>query len=125
VVVAAGLAAAGVVTLAAAPATASGLVYYYDASGKAAKGHFIDTDNQLTACDIRADGYGAVMFIQDDPYSPRFIGSTVDNNGATLAGRGGYWMQPGEWYWVQVCLTKSGYTVESTCGAWHEVYNAN
>jgi hypothetical protein len=129
VLLATGLAAAAVVTLTAPAANASGLVYYYDASGSAAKGHFTDTNNELTACDLKADGYGAVMFIQDDPYNPRYIGSTVDNNGAgtcrALAGRGGYWMQPGEWYWVQVCLEKSGYTYQSTCGAWHEVYNSN
>ncbi|MGW9597686.1 hypothetical protein ACWHLZ_46470 [Streptomyces chartreusis] len=105
------------------PAAASDSGWWY-ASGSAASGKFFDNyyggyTDKVTACDNKTDGRGAVVYVYTD--SGEFAGA-VDDGGdpgcdsQKSSYRRGY-------YKIQVCLTDSRGTIESTCGSWHRFYN--
>lgn len=110
-------AAAGLVGLAAGPASASSSYYLYAGGVYVAYGEFQSYGDHWTVCDMHADGRGA--FLEWSVPATGRYGSVWDANGAhNSCGTQNVDIGEGRTVQFRVCLTNNGAVLWSTCGGW-------
>lgn len=92
------------------------------ASNHGAKGRFIDNGDLITVCDIKSDGYKAILWIWDTQ-TPKIQWYRDDgyNNGKCTTKVSPLVMVRNDDYEIQVCIAHYTYSIH--CGKPHPFHN--
>lgn len=109
--------AVAIAALSAAPASANSSGWWYS-SNNAAKGYYNDLSGRTTACDVKADGYKAVVQILNA--DGHLLTSVTDSNGNGTCAWRDLDLFEGT-HQIRVCIAK-GSARPVKCGTAHKFY---